>query len=57
MWGTDSSGGVESNTGPPQQSVTGGTVVMEQASERTGEAGWWAQLSRNMAMGSWDSAL
>lgn len=30
---------------------------MEQASERTGEAGWWAQLSRNMAMGSSDSAL
>lgn len=23
MWGTDSSGGVESNTGPPQQSVIG----------------------------------
>lgn len=38
---------------PPQLSVTGGTVVMEKASERTGEAGWRVQLSRNTAIGSW----
>lgn len=57
MWGTDSSGAVESNIGPPQRSVTEGTVLIEQASERTGEAGWWVQLSRYMAKGSSDSAL
>lgn len=57
MWGTNSSGVVENNTGPPQQSATEGTMVMEQASERAGEDGWWVQLSRYMAIGSLDSAL